>query len=775
MSRVFPTDRLCRLDASQPDPAIKSGHLRLGGADPQGNRLEVTSRYLAWNGQPLVVISGEFHYSRYPEADWEEELLKLKAVGINTVATYVFWIFHEERPGVFDWTGQKNVRRFAELCARHGLRLILRIGPFAHGEWRNGGLPDWLYGQPFEVRSNDPGYLRCVERLYGEIGRQAQGLLFADGGPIIGIQLENEYMHAGAPWEVVEQARDTEWVPAGRQGVAHLQALKALAHQAGLNVPIYLVTAWGAPFIEGETLPVYGGYAYPVWVDDPAPSDLFTFHTGGDSAAPGSDYPLIYAEMQGGIQVRYRNRPIVPARSVEALALVCIGRGSNWLGYYMYHGGTTPLGAHGYSHERLHPQLSYDFQAPLGEFGQYHASYHALRVLHLFLQAYGAQLGPMSARLPDNASLIEPANSAQVRWSVRARDGAGFVFVNNFQDHVAMRDLDGVAFEIDTVHGPLRIPAAGSLTVPAETCFILPFNQLLAGARLIGATVQPLTRLSYDGLAHYFYFVPEGLPAEYCFAADTVRALTGAAEQTASGNELRVRPRLGRAQSFEVESASGQRVRITTLARAEAEHIWQGMAWGRERVIFSPAEVLFAADHVEMRGAGLPEWTMTIWPALAGIITAPACGAVCEQTNQPDQTTLRLSRPAHHLPVQVRRVGPRKYVVRLPEAIPPDMSEAFLRVDYEGDTGMAFIDGRLVADHFNNGAPWIIGLKRFQPELLSGELCLGFSPLRQGVVKNTSSQLAGRSEFQGDEWLRVHAIAVTLEYRTCLEMEMLAA
>ena len=156
---MSPTDRLCRLDASQPDPAIKSGHLRLGGADPQGNRLEVTSRYLAWNGQPLVVISGEFHYSRYPEADWEEELLKLKAGGINTVATYVFWSFHEERPGVFDWTGQKNVRRFAELCARHGLRLILRIGPFAHGEWRNGGLPDWLYGQPFEVRSNDPGLL----------------------------------------------------------------------------------------------------------------------------------------------------------------------------------------------------------------------------------------------------------------------------------------------------------------------------------------------------------------------------------------------------------------------------------------------------------------------------------------------------------------------------------------------------------------------------------------------------------------------------------------
>ena len=83
---------------------------------------------------------------------------------------------------------------------------------------------------------------------------------------------------------------------------------------------------------------------------------------------------------------------------------------------------------------------------------------------------------------------------------------------------------------------------------------------------------------------------------------------------------------------------------------------------------------------------------------------------------------------------------------------------------------MAFIDGRLVADHFNNGAPWLIGLKRFAPELVDGELCLVFSPLRQGVVKNTSSQLAGRSEFQGEEWLRVHGIAATLEYRTHLEL-----
>lgn len=96
------------------------------------------------------------------------------------------------------------MRRFIELCGQRGLNFVLRIGPFVHGEWRNGGLPDWLYGQPFGVRSNDPRYLAHVGRFYNEIGAQVEGLLFRDGGPIIAIHIENEYMHAGAPWETVD-------------------------------------------------------------------------------------------------------------------------------------------------------------------------------------------------------------------------------------------------------------------------------------------------------------------------------------------------------------------------------------------------------------------------------------------------------------------------------------------------------------------------------------------------------------------------------------------
>ena len=150
--------------------------------------------------RPTLPVCGEFHFARCNPEFWEDGLRKMKACGVTAVSTYVFWILHEPEEGRFDWRDRRDLRRFVDLCARQGLDVYLRTGPFAHGEMRNGGLPDWLYGKPFEVRSNDPAYLACVQRFYAEIGRQIQDYLWQSGGPIAGIQLENEFMAASAPW-----------------------------------------------------------------------------------------------------------------------------------------------------------------------------------------------------------------------------------------------------------------------------------------------------------------------------------------------------------------------------------------------------------------------------------------------------------------------------------------------------------------------------------------------------------------------------------------------
>jgi beta-galactosidase len=98
---------------------------------------------------------GEFLYSRYPAAEWEDELIKIKLGGVSIVATYVFWIHHAEEEGCFRRDGDRDLRRFIELCGRHELLAIVRVGPFAHGEVRNCGFPDWLYGRPVRLRSNN--------------------------------------------------------------------------------------------------------------------------------------------------------------------------------------------------------------------------------------------------------------------------------------------------------------------------------------------------------------------------------------------------------------------------------------------------------------------------------------------------------------------------------------------------------------------------------------------------------------------------------------------
>lgn len=210
------------------------------------------------NGQPFFGIAGEIHFARLSYLDWDDVILKMKLGGINIIATYIFWIHHEEEEGVFNWEGDRNLRHFVDLCAKHDLYVILRVGPFCHGECRNGGLPDWLYGRPFEVRSNAERYLAYVRRLYGEIGRQLRGQFFQDGGPVIGVQLENEFMAAAAPWEMVPQQAH-EWMTGGSGGVEHIRRLKQIAIESGLNAPIYTATAWGSPVLEGETLPSSAG------------------------------------------------------------------------------------------------------------------------------------------------------------------------------------------------------------------------------------------------------------------------------------------------------------------------------------------------------------------------------------------------------------------------------------------------------------------------------------------------------------------------------------
>ncbi|MBE3564992.1 MAG: beta-galactosidase [Thermogemmatispora sp.] len=155
---------------------------RLLARSPQGETLALAHRYLLRNGQPWIPVMGEFHPSRYPRRYWREALQKMRAGGLSLVSIYVFWIHVEEEEGRFDWSDNRDLRAFVRLCSEMGLEILLRVGPFVHGECRNGGLPDWLYGRAVAVRSNDERYLFYVRRYFAEIARQVRGLFQRDTG-----------------------------------------------------------------------------------------------------------------------------------------------------------------------------------------------------------------------------------------------------------------------------------------------------------------------------------------------------------------------------------------------------------------------------------------------------------------------------------------------------------------------------------------------------------------------------------------------------------------
>ena len=134
------------IDVRADQREIRSDHLELGGHD-QCRRAIVwtpTAFIFLRDGRPWLPVMGEIHYSRVPREDWDEAILKMKADGIEIIATYVFWIHHEEVEGQFDWSGNRSLRDFVTACRRHGMWVLARIGPWCHGEVRNGGFPDWL-------------------------------------------------------------------------------------------------------------------------------------------------------------------------------------------------------------------------------------------------------------------------------------------------------------------------------------------------------------------------------------------------------------------------------------------------------------------------------------------------------------------------------------------------------------------------------------------------------------------------------------------------------
>lgn len=503
------------------DEPLLINHLNMGGKNPKGEEINVTSRYFTRNGKPWIGVMGEFHFSRYSRENWHRELAKMKAGGITIVSTYLFWIYHEEIEGKMDFGGDNDIRAFIKECKDVGLDVVIRIGPWAHGECRNGAFPDWLLKKDYKLRDNNEEYLAVVKKWYQSIYNEVKGLFYKDGGNIIAVQIENEFV----------------------DNAEHLAKLKEIAVECGFIAPIYTVTGWnsasGAKIPVDEVVPVFGGYCEAPWenhMNRLSPSPHYFFNRMRNDSAIGTDliaktqsdgwqlpyerYPFATCELGGGIEVTHHRRPIIKPMDIYAVSLVKLGDGNNLVGYYMYHGGTNKIGelstfnetkATGYPND--YPILSYDFQAPLSEYGEVREQYGLLNMLHMFVNDFGEEFAPMIAVDSGNTVAADDTNS--LRYGMRTNGKSGFVFVNHYQRLTELADIENAVISAENVEFP-------PIDVKGEVSFFMPFNMKMGDSVLEYATAQPLCKC---GETYFFAEIPN-IKAEYKFSKGSANIVT---------------------------------------------------------------------------------------------------------------------------------------------------------------------------------------------------------------------------------------------------------
>lgn len=734
---VFSQNKTYSIDISKSQKEIREGDLNLGGSDKDGNTIAVNNSYISYNNKPIIPVTGEFHFSRYPDKYWDESIKKMKAGGITMIATYIFWSLHEEKEGVFNWNGNRDVRKFISLCKANDMPVIIRIGPFCHGEIRNGGLPDWLISKPYSIRSNDPGYLEIVEKLYNEIGKQLKDLYFKDGGPLIATQIENEFQHSAAPWGLTYPDQPFDWTasdrdlgvthvgvevskvanPYAEMGRDHMKILKALAIKAGIQTPLYTATGWGnAAIVEKGSLPVTAAYAYPTWTKgaDISPFYLYTDMSKKPDYAPVSynpqDYPVFPAELGSGIMSTYIRRPVVPAESMDALINRCLGSGANGLGYYMFHGGSTPKGEFFFNDEAFgYPKISYDFQAPIGEYGQVRPAFHRLKLIHFFLKDFGDLLAPMSLTLPEGNEKLKPEEVATLRYSVRAdQNGRGFLFINNFQDDVITPDKNNLTVSIKTKNEVIDFP----ISIKTGDNAIYPFNLDVNGINLKYATAQLLVKGEDSATPYYAFFVHEGEQPVFVFSKSAGLKIKNSAStsilQTKNGWKVTASEKLN--SEFVLE-LNGKKTRILILTNAMALKAYELEMESKKVLCFSDALAIQNKNDVEFLSLNHSDFNFSIYPKIT-FTPQITDGKLIRQKPESIFNDYSVSLPQVELKLDSNFTGSDKVQVKLPK-LEKGLNDIFLNIDYIGDTGMAFINGVLVADDFYKGLNWNIGLKQF--------------------------------------------------------------
>jgi len=428
----------------------------------QRHSFTIEGSHFLLDGKPFQILSGEMHYARIPRAYWRDRMEMAKAMGLNTIATYVFWNVHEPEPGVWNFSGNADLPEFLREAQQEGLRVILRAGPYSCAEWEFGAFPAWLLADPkmeTALRSNDPAFMVPAERWLMKLGQEVAPFQIGRGGPIIAVQMENEYGDFGSGQEYLKHLHEI-FLKAGFTGALLFTTNPTRGEEKGSLPGTYAAVnfgighaAQGLDFLErfrpGQ--PLFAAEYWPGWFD----------HWGQP----------------------HQTRPIAP--QIADLETI-LSRGAS-LNLYMFHGGSSfgfMSGASWTDSQYMPDVTSYDYDAPLDEAGHPTPKYYAYR--KVFAKYAGHPLPPVPEpplviavapfTLTESASLWKNLPSPISSETAKAME------------------MYGQAYGFILYRTTLRGPAHGTLAIPS----LNDYAKIYLDGKLIGTLDR---RLKQDSLA----------------------------------------------------------------------------------------------------------------------------------------------------------------------------------------------------------------------------------------------------------------------------------
>ena len=371
----------------------------------------------------------------------------------------------------------------------------------------------------------------------------------------------------------------------------------------------------------------------------------------------------------------------------------------------------------------------------------------------------------MHVVIPDQSN-NDPKNPDTLRYAVRKSGDSGFIYMLNFQDHLKTGDIHDIQFQLETQQDVMHIPEASSFTLKSEENAILPFNFNMSGININYATAQLLTKLENENDLIYIFFSIDGIKPELSISVNqdlTFKTI----HCNVNKNLDRIIVQFSSDQTGEL--TINNRIKVLMIKREKAMQAWKNVIEGNDYLIFSEATVLQNNNRFEAISRGKNLLECEIYPKLNKKATTNLGVIENISTDKSLFSYYKISLPKIEIEPEITKISENKLCIILPEK-DKNLNDIFLNVDYIGDTGMAFINGKLVADHFYFGKAWDIGLKRFMNSTTNDKMVLYFRPLYKNApfYQDFSTEIIPDFK-ESNSFFRLNHIKFIPEYKVIIQ------